>query len=550
MECTASTPIQIAIELACRALGRVPGDEESKIVEVLCNNWYMNAGDFISMADSEAAALGVPLRLKSMLKSMVSSNDGKVNSQEIFQNDAYNIEQEESNSGTHKLENPSASEVGPPGAKECESISLTASLEDTTGLEKASKKVWIPIEERICPPPNRFGFDVDSMPQVTKRTKAKKYALTFSEMHPELHQDFDNFFKFSTTRFFGQQSDPIAYVTAEKYADHIRGMLGWLHNYCKEPLSSLRLKSLVPTSKRHGVALAFEYQQWMSENRGAAMSTQLLFLRSLMQCAKFLYHNESSILPGSGEKPYSDLDVIKELRALISKASKSAKVAPRVAEESLKWLDWPEYLKLVGELEKEVAGIRPSGVPRSRSAVARSLQLYLMFAILASFPDRQRTLRELQFGKNLFKSDSRYIIKHSPKDYKTGKVYGERPPLVLPITLTPYLDEFINTWRKELNPKHDFLFCQVGGGPLTDKGLWKVFVRSAYRITGKRCHPHLVRDSVVTYLRSGNATEMELEALALLMGHSVEMQRNSYDRRTKEAKVGPAIALLENLLHS
>ena len=31
------------------------------------------------------------------------------------------------------------------------------------------------------------------------------------------------------------------------------------------------------------------------------------------------------------------------------------------------------------------------------------------------------------------------------------------------------------------------------------------------------------------------------------MGHSVEMQRGTYDRRTKAQKVGPAVELLETL---
>ena len=42
----------------------------------------------------------------------------------------------------------------------------------------------------------------------------------------------------------------------------------------------------------------------------------------------------------------------------------------------------------------------------------------------------------------------------------------------------------------------------------------------------------------MSYLRGdGGATERELEALALYMGHSVAMQRDSYDRRTKDQKV-------------
>ena len=52
----------------------------------------------------------------------------------------------------------------------------------------------------------------------------------------------------------------------------------------------------------------------------------------------------------------------------------------------------------------------------------------------------------------------------------------------------------------------------------------------ACRITGKKTNPHLVRDSIVTYLRSTGASERELEALAIYMGHSLEMQRGTYDR--------------------
>lgn len=37
------------------------------------------------------------------------------------------------------------------------------------------------------------------------------------------------------------------------------------------------------------------------------------------------------------------------------------------------------------------------------------------------------------------------------------------------------------------------------------------------------------------------------QALAIYMGHSVEMQRNTYDRRTKEQKVEPAVELLASL---
>ena len=52
---------------------------------------------------------------------------------------------------------------------------------------------------------------------------------------------------------------------------------------------------------------------------------------------------------------------------------------------------------------------------------------------------------------------------------------------------------------------------------------------------------------IVTHVRETNASEKQLEALALYMGHSIQMQRTSYDRRTLNQKVAPAIELLQSL---
>lgn len=38
-----------------------------------------------------------------------------------------------------------------------------------------------------------------------------------------------------------------------------------------------------------------------------------------------------------------------------------------------------------------------------------------------------------------------------------------------------------------------------------------------------------------------------MEALALYMGHSVKMQRDTYDRRTRAQKVTPAVELLQSM---
>jgi len=77
--------------------------------------------------------------------------------------------------------------------------------------------------------------------------------------------------------------------------------------------------------------------------------------------------------------------------------------------------------------------------------------------------------------------------------------------------------------------------------------VFSIVSRSCYRYGGKRTNPHLLRDMVVTHVRGGDATERELEALALYMGHSVGTQRSSYDRRTVEERVKPAVELLRSV---
>ncbi|GAB4819278.1 hypothetical protein N2152v2_006324 [Parachlorella kessleri] len=428
----------------------------------------------------------------------------------------------------------------------------------------------VPVEDRRCPPVRRMEFAAADAPRLTKAGKRAPYALKEAEMSEALRDEFQRFNRFCTVRFFGQQADPILPVTAAKYADHMRLFLGWLHRYQGQPLATLSFSSCLPSAKREGVTVAFDYLQWLVSERGIGVRTERMALRAIQQAAKFLYHEESKVRAGSGDRAYSDVDLIKELRLLDNTARRQEKVAPRRTglmdaqagvddpvedpgglelwvDEALKWLDWLEYLAVVQELRRECAGRDSLGRVRSPASVAWSLQRYLMFAILSCVPDRQRTLRELEVGRSLVQEKGRWLIRHGPADYKTGRAYGERPPLVIAPHIYPELEAFIAKWRAELQPHHNLLFSQKNGQPMTQQAVHKVFTTTAYRLTGKKCNPHLIRDSVVTYLRGAGASERELEALAIYMGHSVEMQRGTYDRRTKQQKVEPAVELLESL---
>ena len=513
---SSSSDVLTAINVASQSLGRIPGDIEAALAQKLKENWFESAEALALMSDEEAALLGIPIRLRSAISDLIEP-------------------------GTQSTQIVNLAPFRVPAGIEAVELNDVYSEQDMNR----------PIEERQCPPHNRFGFNwVKDKPKVSNRSRPQKYALSLTELTPSLKVELEGLHTFLTTRFFGQQVEPIAPVTAKKYEDHARAFLGYLHKEVGIEMENLSLVCTVPSSQRNAVEVMFEYLEWLKRTRNIGVRTEGLVIRSTAAIAKYLYHKESSVERSSGEKAYSDLPVMKELRRMSNDSKKAERTAERCSDEVAKWIEWPKYLWMVDELHKECGGIdKMSQKPRALKDIAWSLQKYLLFAVLSCVPDRQRTLRELTLGKTLVKDvlSGRWVIKHTSKDYKTGKAYGERPPLVIAPRIYPELEAYISTWRQHLHPKHDFLFTQANGEPFSDKNLYKVFWTTSYRLTGKKLNPHLVRDSIVTYLRAGNATESELESLALYMGHSIEMQKKSYDRRTLKQKVEPAVELLENL---
>ena len=69
---------------------------------------------------------------------------------------------------------------------------------------------------------------------------------------------------------------------------------------------------------------------------------------------------------------------------------------------------------------------------------------------------------------SFYPSVCRWVIRHSAGDYKTGRSYGERPPLVIAPHVYPELEAFMSTWRSALAPTHNLLFTRSTACPLAD----------------------------------------------------------------------------------
>jgi hypothetical protein len=55
---------------------------------------------------------------------------------------------------------------------------------------------------------------------------------------------------------------------------------------------------MFPTKERSGVALTFDYLQWLVTERSLGIRTQQLALNAIQQGAKFLFHEHSKVIYG------------------------------------------------------------------------------------------------------------------------------------------------------------------------------------------------------------------------------------------------------------
>ena len=393
------------------------------------------------------------------------------------------------------------------------------------------------------------------------------------------------------------QDDIIRPATAKVYMRHAKQFLGWyaathgiLQSSAVVPENSnsngddhnsnnirndqkLSLYTIFPDKEKKSADALLDFILWLRSSRNISVSYESNILRGLTKVLKFRFAHESQSDPSYGEKSFDDIPLIREIRKLHRDANKRQRVAPRASNESQKWLSWPDYLQVVQQTQSELASLLiqykaskeqeqlvPSTHKKGKDSkatyspmqrkIATLFQKYLILGIFSSVPDRQRTIRELEIGRSFQKDEGSacWCIKHAPEDYKTGKAYGERPLLQLSDHLTPWIDEFLEEWRQCLVPLSQNLFIQSRTGkPLTQDSVYQIVGRACYQYTGKRTNAHLLRDMLVTHVRESDASEKQLEALALYMGHSIQMQRSSYDRRTLTKKVAPAVELMQSV---
>jgi len=522
---------------ACATAGK-DGNRAEEVAARLREQWFETVEDVLEMTVEDARAVGMPMRLWRACAETAAAEAAEArgdDEDEADDDDDDDDERRETNAGA---------------------VTSGESAEEESsawiGGELPGEGERVPALER----PSGFQTTPLADVRVTQRKRLKPFSLRGEEVTKSLQDELDGLVRDLTSRRVRGGRAPVRERTASNHVAVAKQFMGWLARESEHAMEfatptddgvvvlkpSVSLRDVFPSRESSGAQYAIEYVQWLVDVRGIKSTTEDFQLRSLVALAKWVHDHADD----DGIAP----PCVQELIRVQRSARDRAKNAPHAADDDRKWLEWDQYLALVEHLKLECAPLEASGKERSARDVAMSVQRYLLFAILACIPDRQRTLRELQLNKTLFRdaSSGAWMVRHGPDDYKTGGAYGERPALVIDPRVYPALESWLNVHRATLSPTHDFVFTRPNGAPWSVSELSRTFSRTALRCTGQKTNPHLIRDMIVTHVRSqGIASDAELEALARFMGHSSAMQKSTYDRRTQQERVNPALSLMANV---
>jgi integrase len=170
----------------------------------------------------------------------------------------------------------------------------------------------------------------------------------------------------------------------------------------------------------------------------------------------------------------------------------------------------------------------------------------LIIRLLIRLPMRQRCIREMLLGKNLFQDNAGiWQIRFVGTELKVAMRRGQtnRYEFPFPSDLVTLLEEWLKDWRPKLAaPGEDHVFLNARGKRLTQgKHVSDMIARATYRFTGVGVTSHIIRDIWATeYLgkfpgdiagaarRLGNTEAMVLAHYAHIIKRDVDSRAEAF----------------------
>lgn len=432
-------------------------------------------------------------------------------------------------------------------------------------------------------------------------------------INEKLQVELDNF-----TEFIGAELNCKSKITREdKIKPSLMKILGWAVRQGKQSLSNLSLTFLVPCVDLHPRIENYpSYEKYciakVEADRKARDSAEYTvklckeyfasrekvintwsfrskdgYVDNLIRVAKYIYRDQTD---KGIAKNFEDIPAVVRLQNYC-KEIRDSNTDPDflVVPHDKKFVSWVEVISTLEKLRTEAnleenwyldghkrVMCRHQRVPQS---IAKSYQQFLLLGFFVLIPpDRQRTVRELMYGRNLkygFFQDQRFIAKdinedcpgaalflfHKADDYKTGSTYGNWYAPI-PNTDFPdgknfyyYIRRWLNEYRETLKPNHDYFFTQSRKHkPLNGHDTYQIIRAIFARFTGVLVNPHELRHIYNTHLADIEATDAQRRSTALCMKQSEATARKVYTHQQIQSKLNPGLSLMmqinEEILNS
>ncbi|MBD2054552.1 site-specific integrase [Oculatella sp. FACHB-28] len=396
------------------------------------------------------------------------------------------------------------------------------------------------------------GGTVAGEPTLTKRDFSKALVQQFKGFPANSLPQYGLHYFLTAKEVPKRKDDPMREVTYQSRRTSILAFLGWLKNFRGWESKNLSLELMTDRE------LLEEFIAWGINKQDNTYAWAGSFAAAGLNVAKWLHHKYSRA------SFYKDVEAVVALRDYGRELDKKRRSqGTNVQEEKIeKFLTFEEceqvesYLKACCAPMREYFrkdGTRRCTSRRPERGVISSWQHYLIISLLIYCPVRQRELRELEVGVTIFREPERYWVRVGPDGHKVGSKTGRGREYPIPSHLTAYLDEWLTVWRPKFKADHEFVFMMVGSKrypeacskPFNAGALYKYVTSHMYKVTSflfdepKRTNPHFFRNIAITHQRK-NGDPQQQEALAELMGHSVDEANRTYSLMTSREKTSKA----------
>lgn len=387
--------------------------------------------------------------------------------------------------------------------------------------------------------------------------------------------------------------------------ENVERCLGWLHKYEGIPIEDLSLNSIIQFAKRpkrtqfpptvvgqqeweaadyyakatakemaiNDIKMIKKYLNFYSEN----IRTRSIVTDSVKTLAGYIYDSEITFYDSSGDIDEEYIpSIIKHLRKLQSSET-ADKNCPPAVDEDLKFVEYPEALRVVLELKKEAdTTIGQNSRRRAIKGVARSYQHFLVIAFLCLFPpERQQIIRCLKLGASFAKgcvvrgpkfipaeqmkdpSQAKWCFNIPKEEQKMGYIYGD---YVIPLfnfvfedgsTLHEYIDRWVEYYRLAFDPKEDYLFIGTKKGTqLSSTRIWEMVRRKFFLYLGKPTNPHLLRKIYKTFLKESKVPGYIEDLASKAMKHSREIADKVYNLALLEEELRPIFEFNQQVINA